>query len=378
MKNCAQKESTSHITNGVTTQSPLPMVSNKIAPKNGHLLHHFFKDPRPFLQKADVVYYISKMPKNQRQKIVVIVGPTASGKSDLSIFLARKFGGEIISADSRQVYRSMDIGTGKVTKKEQRSIKHHLLDVANPKKTFTVSDFKKLSEKSVKKILDKNKIPFIVGGTGFYVDALIKDLALPEVPPDKKLRTKLEKRTAKSLYEKLKKLDGRRAKVVDPQNKRRLIRALEIIKATGKPVPPLKESPKYEVSYIGIKPPKDTLEKRIKLRLEKRLRQGMIKEVNNLLRSGVSRKRLYEFGLEYRQISEYLASEKFKVKSAKNFKKSEYYQKLLQEIVRYSKRQMTWFKRNKEICWLIPSKAEGVQKEAEKLIQDFFQFPRGV
>src|SRR3989344_5187773 len=115
------------------------------------------------------------MPRNQRQKIVVIVGPTASGKSDLGIFLTQKFDGEIISADSRQVYRGMDIGTGKITKKEQQLVKHHLLDVANPKKVFTVSDFKKSGEKSIKKIVNKHKTPFVVGGTGFYIDALVKD-----------------------------------------------------------------------------------------------------------------------------------------------------------------------------------------------------------
>ena len=138
-------------------------------------------------------------PKN-KPRIIVILGPTASGKSDLGIKLAKKFKGEIISADSRQVYRGMDIGTGKVTRKEQRLAKHHLLDVVSPKKIFTVSDFKKLGEKSIKNILNKNKIPFIVGGTGFYIDALVKDSSLPEVPPNKKLRTKLEKISAKKLF----------------------------------------------------------------------------------------------------------------------------------------------------------------------------------
>ena len=160
------------------------------------------------------------------QKIVVIIGPTASGKSDLGIKLAKKFKGEIISADSRQVYRGMDIGTGKVLRDKtlqnskfkilnlklknnfySSGVKHHLLDVANPKKVFTVSDFKKLVEKSIKNIFNKNKIPFTVGGTGFYIDALVKDFALPEVLPNKKLRAKLEKISAENLYKKLKKLD---------------------------------------------------------------------------------------------------------------------------------------------------------------------------
>ena len=303
-----------------------------------------------------------KMTRNQKPKMIVVLGPTASGKSGLGIFLARKFKGEIISADSRQVYRGMNIGTGKVSRKEQRAVKHYLLDVINPKKVFTVSDFKKLGEKSIKNILSKNRIPFIVGGTGFYIDALVKDFGLPEVPPDKKLRLKLEKITSENLYKKLKRLDPHRARTIDPKNKRRLIRALEIIKNTSKPVPKLVSSIKYQVLWLGLKP--KNLEKMIKLRLDKRLKQGMVKEVKNLLRSGVSRKRLYDLGLEYRWISEYLSDKA----SYTEMKKG-----LLRDIVKYSKRQMTWFKKNKEIHWLAPSKVEGIknQREAEVLIRKF-------
>lgn len=307
------------------------------------------------------------MTKIKPIKIIVIVGPTASGKSGLGIFLAKKYGGEIISADSRQVYKGMDIGTGKITKKEQELVKHYLLDVASPKRVFTVSDFKKLGEKAIKEILNKNKIPFIVGGAGFYVDALIKDSSLPEVPPNKKLRSKLEKILAENLYEKLKKLDSKRAKAIDKHNKRRLIRALEIIEATGKPVSKLKEFSKYEVLYIGINPPKSVLEKRIKLRLEKRLGQRMIREVKNLLAQGVSKKRLHDFGLEYRWIGEYLSGK---------INYTEMRDGLLRDIVKYSKRQITWFKKNKEIHWLAPGKIEGVKnmKKAEKIIKKFI-FP---
>jgi tRNA dimethylallyltransferase len=300
------------------------------------------------------------MHRNQRQKLVVIVGPTASGKSDLGIFLARKFGGEIISADSRQVYKKMDIGTGKVTKREQKMAKHYLIDIANPQKVFTVSDFKKLGEKLIQEILNKNKIPFIVGGTGFYIDALIKGISLPEIPPDKKLRAELAKQRAEQLFSQLLALDPRRAKTIDPQNKRRLIRALEILKTTGKPIPPLKTSDKYDVLNLGISWPKEILKKRIKLRLNKRLKQGMIKEVKDLLARGVSKKRLHDLGLEYRWVGEYLSG-KINYTEMKN--------DLYKAIVKYSKRQMTWFKRNKEIHWVSPP--AGGQKEAEKLIRKF-------
>ena len=317
-----------------------------------------------FPKKVRCCIVCHKMSGNQGKKMIVVVGPTASGKSDLGIKLARKFNGEIISADSRQVYKGMDIGTGKVTKKEQRLAKHYLLDVANPKKVFTVSDFKKLGEKSIKNILNKNKIPFVVGGTGFYIDALVKNSTIPEVPPNKKLRAGLEKMSAEDLYNKLNKLDPKRAQNIDKKNKRRLIRALEIIEMTGKPIPSVKESPEYEVLYLGVNPPKNILEKKIKLRLEKRLKQGMVKEVKRLIAQGVNKKRLFDLGLEYRWLSEYLSGK---------ISYDEMRSSLLRAIIKYSKRQMTWFKRNKEIHWLVSSKAEGIktEKQAEKPVKKF-------
>ena len=303
------------------------------------------------------------MPKNQKQKVIAVVGPTASGKSGLGIFLAKKFGGEIISADSRQVYRGMDIGTGKVSKKEQRLAKHHLLDVANPKKVFTVSDFKKLGQKAIDDIVSHHKVPFVVGGTGFYVDALIYNIAVPEVPPNKKLRAELAKQPAEQLYKRLKKLDPVRARNIDSKNKRRLIRALEIIKATGKPVPKTANgyslmASRYNVLWLGIRP-KD-LSRKIKKRLDIRLKQGMIKEVKDLLKKWISKKRLHDFGLEYRWVSQYL-TRKIGYKEMK--------EGLLRDIIKYSKRQMTWFKTNKKIHWVKSS------KEAEKLTRDFVRFP---
>src|SRR3989338_5743358 len=295
--------------------------------------------------------------EKRKQQIIVIVGPTASGKSDLGILLARKLKGEIISADSRQVYRGMDIGTGKVTKKEQRLAKHYLLDVALPQKTFTVDRYKKLGEKTIKTILNKNKIPIIVGGAGFYIDALVRDLNLPKVPPDKKLRAELEKKSAEELYSRLLSADYRRAQEIDSKNKRRLIRALEIISAIGTPIPVLntkyeKLISKYSLLWFGVKWPQKKLAERIKLRLDSRLEDGMIKEVQKLIKSGAGYHRLFNFGLEYRQISLWLKITKPKLQTPKEFKKTEYYQKLLREIIKYSKRQMTWFKRNKEINWV--------------------------
>lgn len=280
-----------------------------------------------------------------KPKIIVIAGPTASGKSDLAIKLARKFNGEIISADSRQVYRGMDIGTGKVSKKEQRLVPHYLIDIANPKKIFSVALFQKLAQRTIKDIIKRNKLPIIVGGTGQYIDTLVYDLALPEVPPNRKLRAELEKQTTEQLFEQLQKLDPERAKNIDRHNPRRLIRALEIIDSLGK-VPKLELSINnqvlsYQTLWIGINP--KNLDQRIKKRLTQRFRQGMLAEVKKLHASGVSWQRLYDFGLEYRWISLYLQN-KVTLQEMKD--------NLYRAIVQYSKRQMTWFKRNKKIRWI--------------------------
>jgi len=308
------------------------------------------------------------MLKNNLLKIIVIVGPTASGKSGLAIKLAKKIGGEIISADSRQVYRGMDIGTGKVRKNEgykghlrktkmpfvSGKIRHHLIDIVSPKKQFNASDFKKFGEKAIKEITAKGKIPVIVGGTGFYIDVLLGRMVMAEVPPNPKLRKHLEMLSADHLFKTLLKLNPEYSQTIDRHNIRRLIRALEITKVLGK-MPPIKtESDKYEILWLGLRP-KD-LERRIKERLYSRFRQKMTAEVKKLYRQGVSWKRLESFGLEYRWISRYLRG----LISRKDMKEN-----LYKDIVKYSKRQMTWFNKNKEINWIKD------QKEADKLIKDF-------
>jgi len=294
---------------------------------------------------------------NFKPKIVVLLGPTASGKSGLAIKLAQKFHGEVISADSRQVYKGMDIGTGKVTKKEMAKIPHHLLDVISPKKQFTAAQYKKLAEKAIKKIHSHGKIPIICGGTGFYIQTVTNNIAIPEVKPDAKLRTKLEKKSTKELFNQLKKLDPRRAKNIDGNNRRRLIRALEIVIKSGKKVPLLKSEPKYEALIIGIKRNTKELKELIKTRLSKRLKQGMVKEVINLKKSGVNWKRLEDFGLEYRYVAYYLQNK---------LSYNEMVKKLQKEIEHYAKRQMTWFLKDKKIHWIKN------QKEAEKLVKEFF------
>lgn len=274
----------------------------------------------------------------EKLKLIVILGPTASGKSELAIKLAQKFNGEIISADSRQVYRGMDIGTGKVTKKEMEGIPHHLLDISSPKKRFTVVRYRKLALRAINKIHERNKIPLLVGGTGFYIQAVIDGVIIPEVKPDWKLRKKLEKKPTEELYKMLKKLDPKRAKTIEKKNKRRLIRALEIVTKTKRAIPPLSKKPlSCPVLMVGIKKEGKELQELIKKRFLKWLKRGLIREVKNLRKLGLSWKRIEEFGMHYRAVAQYLQE---KITYKEMIKNS------LKELQNYTKRQMTWFKRH--------------------------------
>jgi tRNA dimethylallyltransferase len=291
-------------------------------------------------------------------KIITILGPTASGKSDLAVQIAKRFNGEIISADSRQVYKGMDIGSGKVTKKEAEGVPHYLLDVANPKTRFTVAQYQKAALKAVKYIQKENKIPFLVGGTGFYIQSVADGIVIPEVKPDWKLRKELEKLTIEQLFARLEKLDPKRAESIDRHNPRRLIRALEIILKTGEVVPALShtEKPEFETLQIGITKSNDELKTLIHKRLIKRLeKNAMVNEVKKL-RKSLSWKRLEEFGLEYRFVAQYLQNKITYQEMTDNIQK---------ESEHFAKRQMTWFKRDKRIHWV------ETYKEAEKLVKTF-------
>lgn len=336
-----------------------------------------------------------KIP-NSKFKIIVIVGPTASGKSEFAVKLAKKIGGEIISADSRQVYRGLDIGTAKVPGRWlkinsadykrplktciiyfYKNIPHHCIDFVSPKKTYTVAEFKKCAERSIADIIRRGKIPIVVGGTGFWVDAVVYDMRLPEVPPHPKLRKELQKKSAAELFKILQKLDPRRAKTVDKRNPRRLIRAIEIAKVIGKsPRSPLYQrwaggNFKLRKSglrslWLGLNPPKTILEKRIKARAKKMIKRGLVEETKKLLRSGVSKKRIREFGFEYRAALDYLeqtAKENPRHAPAASrllperrrrlaYFKKELYDQIVRGSLQYARKQMGWFKRNPEIHWI--------------------------
>ena len=310
-----------------------------------------------------------------KNKIIVILGQTSTGKSDFAVDIAKEIHGEIISADSRQVYKGMDLGTGKITKKEMRGVPHYLLDVTSPSKIFSVSDFKKLADKKIEEIIKHKNIPIICGGTGFYIDTVIDGNIFPEVEPNHKLRKELASLSLLELCEILGKLDPQRIKTVDKNNKVRIIRAIEIAKALGS-VPKIKTQigtlsamaesvpiSKFETLKIGLTVPDELLKERIMTRLLSRIKKGMIKEIQNLHDNGISWKRMENLGLEYRYVSFYLQGK---------LSKEEMIQKLYTEIWHFAKRQKTWFKRDKNTIWINPLKKSDKEK-ALKAVKKFLK-----
>lgn len=291
--------------------------------------------------------------------MIVVVGPNASGKSELAVALAKKFNGEVVSADSRQVYAGLNIGAGKITKKEMAGIKHHLLDVASPRAVFTVTRYRKLALAAIADIQKRRKTPILCGGTGFYIQAVIDGILIPAVKPDWKLRRELEQKTAAQLFLMLKKLDPRRAKNIDAKNPRRLIRAIEIVKTTQKPVPELKKNPlSYPILIMGVKKSERELKRLIAKRTQKRIKTGMIAETARLKNSGLSWQKLEDFGLEYRAAARFLQ---------KKITREQMIGIINKEDWQYAKRQMTWFARDKRVNW-IKTKPQAI-KLAQKYLK---------
>ena len=339
----------------------------------------------------------------RNMKLIVILGQTSTGKSDFAVEIAQEIKGlnqskrliartsqsevlgEIISADSRQVYKGMDLGTGKITKKEMRGIPHHLLDVASPSRVFSVTDFQKKALKKIEEINKRNKIPILCGGTGFYIDAIVNGTIFPKVPPNKVLREKLSRKTASELFEILKKLDKNRAGSIDKNNSVRLIRAIEIAKALGK-VPNLKTYTEtnsaiaefvsdsksvffsnFEVLKIGLVIPDEVLKERIKVRLLARIKKGMLREMENLHKAGLSWKRMESLGLEYRYGALYLQKIKNLPSQMLQQAKDEMIEKINTKTWHYAKRQKTWFKRDQNTIWINPLKKSDKAKALKEV-----------
>lgn len=273
-------------------------------------------------------------------KLVVIAGTNASGKSGIGVELAKRYGGEIVSADSRQVYRGLDLGSGKITPEETRGIPHHLIDVCDAGDFFSMADFQRLAYRAIDGIVQKGRLPFLVGGTGLYVDAVADGYAFSDKMPDLAYRAELEKLSTDMLYrmlrEKLPDTD------VEPKNRNRVMRVLEKLHDGDGAIPG--KEPRYQTLWLGVTWEREALRRRIDERLERRLAEGMIDEVRGLLNAGVSVVFLKKLGLEYRIITQYLLRE---IETQEEMKTL-----LGTAIKQFAKRQMTWFRRNPRIHWL--------------------------
>ena len=294
-------------------------------------------------------------------KLVVLLGPTASGKSGLGIRLAQHFNGEIVSADSRQVYRGLDIGTAKVTPAEQALVPHHILDVADPREIYTVAQFQRDAIAAINDILKRSYQPFLVGGSPHYIQAIVDNLDIPHIEPQPELRANLEKRSLTELMKQLEELDPHSAATIDRNNPRRIIRAIEVCLVSGKPFSQQRKmsEPLYQSLLLGIEWPREELYCRIDKRVDERMQQGMVQEVQRLLDEGLSHQRLEALGLEYRYISRWLTgafeSEDIMV------------QRLKYAIHDFTRRQLTWFRKEKRIIWI----NGGDWELAENLVRDF-------
>lgn len=305
---------------------------------------------------------MSETRKN-KPPLVVLTGPTAVGKTALSISLAKEINGEIISADSMQVYRQMDIGTAKITPEEMQDVSHHLIDIMDPDEDFNVVKFKELANACIEQIYSRGKIPILVGGTGFYIQAVLKDVSFQqeeETESRKKLEKIAEEKGAQYLHEQLQKVDPESAKVIHENNVRRVIRALEYFEQTGCKISDHnqqekeKESP-YNFAYFVLEQDRKILYERIEKRIDLMMEQGLLDEVKRLYEKGYGRDLVSMQGIGYKEIYAYLDGEY-------SLEEAEYI--LKRDTRHFAKRQLTWFKREKDVVWV---NKDQYQTEKEQL-----------
>lgn len=273
-------------------------------------------------------------------KLIVVEGTTASGKSDFGVELALRYGGEVISADSRQVFRGLDLGSGKITPEETRGVPHHMIDVCDAGSFFSMADYQKMAYKAIDDVIARGKLPFLVGGTGLYVASVADGYVMSDRMPDLAYRAELEKRTTEDLYVMLKSIVPDTD--VDPRNRNRVMRLLEKIH-DGDDVTPSKQA-RYETLRLGVTWDRAVVRQRIDERLDRRIELGMIEEVKGLLDAGVSEEYMIKLGLEYKFITQYLRGDYSSLEEMKEL--------LATAIKQFAKRQMIWFRRDPSIHWL--------------------------
>jgi len=292
-----------------------------------------------------------------KSKLIVIEGTNASGKSGLGASLAAHYSGEVISADSRQVFRGLDLGSGKITREEMHGVPHHLLDVVEPNCFFSMHDFQRMAYEAIDDCLARKKLPFLVGGTGLYVASVTEGYVMSEVEPDLAYRAELETYATPALWEMLRRLEP--DSDIDPNNRNRVMRRLEKLHDGDTGHAP--NQPRYDCLKLGVTWERQELRRRIDERLERRMRQGMVDEVRRLMDEGATTEFLMKLGLEYRFITRYLTGD---ISS-----EEEMTALLATAIKQFAKRQMVWFRRDKDICWL--DMAADPFAQATRLIDDF-------
>jgi tRNA dimethylallyltransferase len=304
---------------------------------------------------------------DSKQKLLVIIGPTAVGKTKLSIEMAKKFNGEIISGDSMQIYRGMDIGTAKIRQEEMEGIPHHLIDIREPDENFSVADFQQLVREKIKEIAEKGKLPIIVGGTGLYIQSVIYDYQFSEAPADEEFRRKLEERAGvegnRALYQELAKIDPQSAEQIHPNNVRRVIRALEIYHCTGKTMSEYQKDQKpdllYQTAIVGLTMDREMLYNRINTRVDIMMEEGLLEEVKTLYQQGLRDGQSIQ-AIGYKEIYEYLDGKVTLEEAVENLK---------QNSRRYAKRQLTWFRNKMDVQWFDMSDVQNFTKKITEISQ---------
>lgn len=292
------------------------------------------------------------MKQEAKRPLVILTGPTAVGKSALAVSLAKEIGGEIISADSMQVYRHMDIGSAKITAEEMAGVSHHLIDMLDPTEEFNVVVFQRMATEAMKQIYDRGHIPILAGGTGFYIQAVLYDIDFTENDEDTALRAALEAEAARKgpavLYERLRTIDPASCEIIHANNIKRVIRAIEFYEKTGKPISEHNREQKERVSfynsaYFVLQDDRDRLYQKIEERVELMLSQGLVEEVRVLREMGCTRDMVSMQGLGYKEILAYLEGE---------ITMEEAVYRIKRDTRHFAKRQMTWFRREKEVLWI--------------------------
>ena len=303
----------------------------------------------------------------QKNKVIVICGPTASGKTALSIELAKQINGEIVSCDSMQIYKDMDIGTAKPTVEEMQGIKHYLIGYVSPEERYSVADYKTDAKKAIKEIIDKGKMPIVVGGTGLYLDSLIYEIEYQDIKLDEEYRKKLEEEVEEKgldvLYERAKQIDEKAIEKISPNDKKRILRILEIYHATGKTktqqeIESRKKEVEYDYKVYALDWDRQKLYDRINKRVDMMIEQGLIEEVKQILDKYDTFPTAMQ-GLGYKEVVEYLEGKLTKEKMI---------EKIKMETRRYAKRQLTWFRKNKQTIWL--DAEDTLQNNIHRILKD--------